>query len=197
MQKELRYSLPGIVSLVIITCFVIYPAAAVSSFHVAGSGYAGTNLVKSPDSSTLADLMSHAVASYNDNPDQFSILTNSTAFSVPLDNFETLDGSSSAPNATFGALDSGFSVPTYTFSGLDGLSSAPDATFGALDSGFSVPTYTFSGLDGSSSAPVATFGALDSGFSVPTYTFSGLDGSSSAPNATFEALDGTSGTTVS
>jgi hypothetical protein len=78
------------VTLLVITCLVVFPAAAAASFHIPDStrftGY------KLSDSSRAADLISHAVASYHANPARFAP-NYSTTLSVPTSTFGVLDGS--------------------------------------------------------------------------------------------------------
>jgi hypothetical protein len=79
------------VTLLIITCLVVFPAAAAASFHIPDStrftGY------KLSDSSRAADLISHAVAGYHASPARFAS-NYSTSLSVPTSTFNVLDGSS-------------------------------------------------------------------------------------------------------
>ncbi len=60
MQKKVRFFQLGMVTLLIIMCLVVFPAAAAASFHIPDStrftGY------KLSDSSRAAGLISHAVA---------------------------------------------------------------------------------------------------------------------------------------
>jgi hypothetical protein len=91
MQKKVRYFQLGMVTLLIITCLVVFPAAAAATFHIPDStrftGY------KLSDSSRAAGLMSHAAASYYANPARFAS-NYSPSLSVPTSTFNLLDGSS-------------------------------------------------------------------------------------------------------
>jgi hypothetical protein len=91
MQNKVRYFQLGMVTLLIITCLVIFPGAAAAPFHIPDStrftGY------KLSDSSRSTDFISHAVASYHANPARFAS-NYSTTLLVPSSTFDVLDGSS-------------------------------------------------------------------------------------------------------
>jgi hypothetical protein len=100
MQKKVRYFQLGLVSLLIITFLVIFPAAATISSDNQGSAFTRFTSYKLSDPSRAAGLMGHAVLGYYANPARFTSI-NSTTFSVPTSTFNAPDGSSTP----------GFSIP--------------------------------------------------------------------------------------
>jgi hypothetical protein len=128
MQKKVRYLGIGIISLIIIACLVIFPAAAAISFNVPGSAYMRFNSIQVPGSSYAAGLTSHAVADYYANPARFLVINVST-FSAPASTFNFLDGSSTSslssanlfPSSDYSSTNDGwndlFPTPTPAYNG--------------------------------------------------------------------------------
>jgi hypothetical protein len=128
MQKKVRYLGIGMLSLIIIACLVIYPAAAAISFNVPGSAYARFTSIQVSGSSYATGLMSHAVAGYYANPGRFSVI-NASTFSVPASTFDFLDGSSTSslssadlfPSSDYSSINDGwndlFPTPTPAYNG--------------------------------------------------------------------------------
>jgi hypothetical protein len=128
MQKNVRYLGIGMLSLIIIACLVIYPAAAAISFNAPGSANMRFTSIQVSGSSYAAGLMSHAVADYYANSGRFSIINVST-FSAPASAFNFMDGSSTSslssadlfPSSDSSSINDGwndlFPTPTPAYNG--------------------------------------------------------------------------------
>jgi hypothetical protein len=91
MQNKVSYFQLGMVTLLIVTCLVVFPAAAAASFHIPDSTrFAGYRL---SDSTRAADLISYTITGYHAIPARFAP-NYSTTLSVPTSTFDVLDGSS-------------------------------------------------------------------------------------------------------
>jgi hypothetical protein len=93
MQKQVSYIVPGMASLLIIMCLVIYPVAAVTPFNLQSSAYSRLSSYQSSDSFNPAGLTNHPATGYYVNTARFKS-SNTTTFTIAAKTINGLESSS-------------------------------------------------------------------------------------------------------